>query len=74
MILIKNIFCGEIELIQLMWSHFILSRGARFYKLTIPQYPPYYLQEYSTCNSARLEFLKDFFIYGLIQNMKKMVS
>ncbi len=27
-----------------------------FYKLTIPQSPPSHLQDYSTCNNARLEF------------------
>ncbi len=41
---------------QLTSLQFILYHVAGFYKLTIPQSPPSHLQDYSTCNNARLEF------------------
>ena len=35
---------------------FIQYQVAGFCKPTIPQSPPFHLQDYSTCNNARLEF------------------
>ncbi len=57
----------KLKLIFLMWIRvflFCFSVGwqayysllAGFYKPTIPQSPPSLLQDYSTCNNARLEF------------------
>ena len=46
--------------------HFILNNGAVFYKPTVLNYPPSHVQEYYTCNSARLEF-PTIFIPALIQ-------
>jgi hypothetical protein len=40
--------------------HFILCHVAGLYKPTIPQSPPSHLWDYSTCNSARLEFSTKF--------------
>ena len=47
-----------------------------FYKPTIPQYPPSHLQDYSTCNSARLIFCPTLSFHALIQvnGAWKMVS
>ena len=50
-------FLRDIGFIQLTSSHFI---PAGFYKLTIPQYPPSHLKNYSKCKSDRLEFPTDF--------------
>ena len=50
-------FLWDIGLSWLMSSHFIqYHHGAGFYKPKVTQYPPSHLQDYSTCNSARLEF------------------
>jgi hypothetical protein len=35
---------------------FIQYHVAGFYKPTVPQSPPSHLQDYSTCNNARIEF------------------
>jgi hypothetical protein len=41
-----------------LWSQSAdkLTIHSGFYKPTIPQSPPSHLQDYSTCNNARLEF------------------
>ncbi len=51
----KSIFLLDFGLSLLTSLQFILD-GAGFYKPTIPQSPPSHLQDYSTCNNARLEF------------------
>ncbi len=46
----------DFGLSRLTSLQFIQDHVAGFYKLTIPQSPPSLLQDYSTCNNARLEF------------------
>ena len=58
--LLKTFFCGT--LVSVCWrSHLILNHFAGFYMPIIPQYQPSHLQDYRTCNSAKLEFPTDFF-------------
>jgi hypothetical protein len=54
------VFWGAFGLSQLKSLQFIQYHVAGFYKPTIPQTPPSHLQDYSTCNNARLEFLTIF--------------
>ena len=49
-------FFFDFGLSHLTSLQFILYHAAWFYKPTIPQSPPSHLQDYSTCNNARLEF------------------
>jgi hypothetical protein len=46
----------DFGLSRLTSLQFIQYHVAGFYKPTIPQSPPSHLQDYSTCNNARLEF------------------
>jgi WD40 repeat protein len=46
----------DFGLSRLTSLQFIQYHVAEFYKPTIPQSPPSHLQDYSTCNNARLEF------------------
>ena len=57
----EKVFCGSLISVKWKNSQLIINHGAEFYKPTVPQYPPSHLQMYSTCNSARLEFLSDFY-------------
>ncbi len=50
-----NIFFFAFGRSQLTNLQFILCYVAGFYKPAIPQGPPSHLQDYSTCNNARLE-------------------
>jgi hypothetical protein len=49
-------FFGVFGLSRLTCLQFIQYHVAGFTKPTIPQSPPSHLQDYSTCNNARLEF------------------
>ena len=49
-------FFLDFGLNRLTSLQFIQYHVAGFYKPTIPQSPPSHLQDYSTCNSARLKF------------------
>jgi hypothetical protein len=49
------IIFGDFGLSQLTNLQFILYDVAGFYKPTISQSPPSYLQDYSICNSASLK-------------------
>ena len=49
-------FFLDFGLSRLTSLQFIQNHVAGFYKPTIPQTPPSHLQDYSTCNNARLEF------------------
>jgi hypothetical protein len=51
-----HFFLLDFGFIWLTSLQFIQYHVAGFYKLTIPQSPPSHLQDYSTCNNARLEF------------------
>jgi len=55
-IIIIILFFLDFGLSQLTSFQFIQYHVAGFYKQTIPQSPPSHLQDYSTCNNARLEF------------------
>ncbi len=50
------VFLLDFGLRRLTSLQFIQYHVAGFYKPTIPQSPPSLLQDYSTCNNARLEF------------------
>ena len=52
----RSFFLLDFGLSRLTRLQFIQYHGAGFYKPTIPQSPPSHLQDYSTCNNARLEF------------------
>ena len=54
------IFCLDSGLSRLTSLPFIMCHAPGFYKSTIPQSPPFYLRDYSTCNNARLEFFHNF--------------
>ncbi len=49
-------FLLDFGLSQLTSLQFIQYHAAGFYKPTIPQSPPSYLRDYSTCNNAKLKF------------------
>jgi hypothetical protein len=55
-----TLFLLDFGLSRLTSLQFIQYHVARFYKPTIPQSPLYHLQDYSTCNNARLEFFPNF--------------
>ena len=54
--LLMYFFLLDFGLSRVTSLQFIQYHVAGFYKLTIPQSPPSLLQDYSTCNNARLEF------------------
>ena len=53
---LMGFFLLDFGLSWLTSLQFIQYHVAGFYKPTIPQSPPSHLQDYSTCNNARLEF------------------
>ncbi len=54
--IVSSFFLLNFVLSRLTSLQFIQYHVAGFYKPTIPQSPPSHLRDYSTCNSARLEF------------------
>ena len=57
---------GDISLSQLTSSQFNHYHHGAGFLSTVPQYPPSQLQDYSICNSNRLEF-PTFLIHALIR-------
>ena len=48
-------------------SSYFIHHEAGVYKATITQHPPFHLKNYSTSNSAGLEFPTNLYIHALIQ-------
>ena len=60
---VKTFVCVlDIGISQLTSSDFILNLGAGLYKPKIPQYPPFYLQDYCTNSVAKIELSTDFYL------------